>query len=157
MSHILFVCTGNIFRSMIAEYALRYTAGPTADYSFSSAGTEAKVQPMVEIVRQGLNARGIDPSGHVQRRLTPELFNGANLVVAMGLDHVAFIEEMYKKTPVLFDEVAYGRRQAILDTWEAVQDHETNAEARDAHIRSVLNHIWGGATPFLRNVSCFIP
>ena len=55
---------------------------------------------MVEIVRQGLNARGIDPSGHVQRRLTPELFNGANLVVAMGLDHVAFIEETYKETPV---------------------------------------------------------
>ena len=157
MNHILFVCTGNIFRSMIAEHALRRAAGPSADYSFRSAGTEAKTQPMVNIVRQGLNARDIDPSGHVQRRLTPELFNGADLVVAMGLDHVAFIEETYKETPVLFDEVAYGRRQAILDTWEAVPDHENNAEARDAHIRSVLNHIWGGATPFLRNVSCFIP
>ena len=41
MNHILFVCTGNIFRSMIAEHALRYTAGTTSDYSFSSAGTEA--------------------------------------------------------------------------------------------------------------------
>lgn len=156
MNHILFVCTGNIFRSMIAEHALRYTAGATSDYSFSSAGTEAKAQPMVDIVHQGLNARGIDPSEHVQRRLTPELFDGADLVVAIGLDHVAFIEETYKETPVLFDEVAYGRRQAILDTWEAVPDHETNAEARDAHIRSVLNHIWDGATPFLRNAPGFI-
>ena len=100
MNHILFVCTGNIFRSMIAEHALRYTAVTTSDYSFSSAGTEAKAQPMVDIVRQGLNARGIDPSGHVQRRLTPELFDGADLVVAIGLDHVAFIEETYKETPV---------------------------------------------------------
>ena len=156
MSHILFVCTGNIFRSMIAEHALRYTAGATSDYSFSSAGTEAKAQPMVDIVHQGLNARGIDPSEHVQRRLTPELFDGADLVVAIGLDHVAFIEETYKETPVLFDEVAYGRAQAILDTWEAVPDHETNAEDRDTHIRSVLNHIWDGAAPFLRNASGFI-
>jgi len=156
MNHILFVCTGNIFRSMIAEHVLRHAAGPSADYSFRSAGTEAKAQPMVDIVQQGLKARGIDPSGHVQRRLTPELFSGADLVVAMGLDHVAFIEATYKKTPVLFDEVAYGQRQAILDTWETVPDHETNTKARDAHIRSVLNHVWGGTEPFLRNASHFI-
>lgn len=157
MQNILFVCTGNIFRSMIAEHALRHAAGSNTPYYFHSAGTEAKAQPMVDIVRNGLSERSIDPSGHTQRRLTPALFSAADLVVAMGLDHVAFIEAHYDKTPVLFDEVAYGQRQAILDTWEAVPDYETNLEARDDHIRNVLNHIWAGAASFLQSAPRFLP
>jgi protein-tyrosine-phosphatase len=35
MKEILFVCTGNIFRSMIAENALRHTAGSASSYRFA--------------------------------------------------------------------------------------------------------------------------
>ncbi len=151
MPHILFVCTGNIFRSMIAENALRHAAGSDAPYIFSSAGTEAKTQVMVDIVREGLLKRGIDPTGHVQRRLTTELLDSADGVVAMGLDHAEFIKTHFQREVKLFNEVAYGRREAILDTWEAVPDYAVNPLARDAHINRVVDHICTAAIPFLAN------
>ena len=146
MNHILFVCTGNIFRSMIAEHALRYTAGTTSDYSFSSAGTEAKAQPMVDIVRQGLNARGIDPWTR-SAQAHPELFDGADLVVAIGLDHVAFIEETYKETPVLFDEVAYGRAKPFSTPGRPCQITKPTQSTRCTYSICAQSHL-GRSRPF---------
>jgi len=154
MKQILFVCTGNIFRSMIAEYALRQAAG--APYDFASAGTEAKAQEMDGLVRRLLEERGIDPSGHRQRRLTPEIFSAADLVVAIGLDHAAYIEENHGHKALLFNQIACGERRPILDTWEAVPDYADNATERRAHIGRVVDHICGAAPAFLRRLPPFL-
>jgi len=156
MTEILFVCTGNIFRSMIAEKALRHAAGNDSPYRFSSAGTEANPQKMVDIVRDGLLARGIDPTGHKQRKLTPALFNAADLVIAIGFDHVAFLKEHHSSEVVLFNEVAHGCREAILDTWEAVPDYAENSKDRNAHIHQVLDHICESAAPLLANLPTYL-
>jgi protein-tyrosine phosphatase len=156
MKEIIFVCTGNIFRSMIAEKALRHIAGSTSPFRFSSAGTEANAQEMVDLVRDGLWTRGIDPTGHSQRKLTPALFNAADLVIAIGFDHASFIQEHYRAEVPLFNEVAHGRREAILDTWEAVPDYAENSTDRDAHIHQVLEHICSSAAPLLANIPAFI-
>ncbi len=156
MPHVLFVCTGNIFRSALAEKALRHAAGPGSSYAFSSAGTEAAPQDMVDLVRRGLSARGIDPGGHIQRKLTLDLLSTADLVVAMGLDHAAFIEEHYGTSVPLFNEVAFGQREAVLDTWEAVPDHAQNTAARNQHIERVVDHICEAAAPFLASVPHFL-
>ena len=153
MKHILFVCTGNIFRSMIAEYALRQAAGADAAYAFASAGTEAKAQEMDGLVRQLLERRGVDPSAHRQRRLTPEIFAAADLVVAIGLDHAEYIKEHHGHEAPLFNQVARGERRPILDTWEAVPDYADNAPARRAHIRRVADHIFDAAPGFLAGLA----
>lgn len=155
MKHILFVCTGNIFRSMIAEYALRQAAGANSPYAFASAGIEAKAQKMDSLVRQLLEGRGIDPSGHRQRRITPENFADADLVVAIGLDHAAYIEEQYGHEALLFNQIAHGERRPILDTWEAVPDYADNATGRRAHIRTVVDHIFDAAPEFLAGLARF--
>ncbi|HSF32988.1 MAG TPA: hypothetical protein VLK82_21270 [Candidatus Tectomicrobia bacterium] len=41
MPSILFVCTGNIFRSLTAEYALKAVLDPRSPIRVSSAGTVA--------------------------------------------------------------------------------------------------------------------
>jgi protein-tyrosine phosphatase len=46
MPSILFVCTGNIFRSMTAEYALKAMLDPRSPIRVSSAGTVALPQAM---------------------------------------------------------------------------------------------------------------
>lgn len=51
MLRVLFVCTGNVFRSLTAEYALRRALGATSDVVVASAGTEEfphVVRPIVE-------------------------------------------------------------------------------------------------------------
>jgi protein-tyrosine phosphatase len=156
MKHILFVCTGNIFRSMIAEYALSQAAGTDSPYVFSSAGTEAKAQKMDSLVHQLLHQSGLKPNGHQQRRLTPEIFTHADLIVSIGLDHAAYIQEHFGHEAVLFNQIAYGQRQPILDTWEAVPDFADNNQARQAHIRQVVAHISDAAPDFLSNLPTWL-
>lgn len=84
---ILFVCTGNIFRSLDAEYALKQHLRPQGLFCVGSTGIEAKPQSIHPIVRARLLERGADPVGHIQRKLTQSLLDEADCVVAMGRDH----------------------------------------------------------------------
>lgn len=45
---ILFVCTGNIFRSLTAEYALKQYLGPQGMDCVGSAGSEAQPQSILD-------------------------------------------------------------------------------------------------------------
>ncbi|HBH81286.1 MAG TPA: hypothetical protein DDY39_15800, partial [Nitrospira sp.] len=70
---ILFVCTGNVFRSMAAEYALRAQQEEPLAYYVESAGIEAKPQKVHPIILNRLRLKGTDPSAHTPRALTQEL------------------------------------------------------------------------------------
>ena len=57
MPSILFVCTGNIFRSLSAEYALKARLAPRSPIRVSSAGTLAIPQEMHSDIRAYLVQR----------------------------------------------------------------------------------------------------
>lgn len=84
--HVLFVCNGNVCRSAIAE---RLTRALAVDYGLprltaESAGTRALVGfPIEPLAAQTITGLGADPSGFRARRLTPELVDRADLVLAM--------------------------------------------------------------------------
>ena len=130
MRSILFVCTGNVFRSMIAEFALKAALGPGPRYHVSSAGALAVPQEIWAFVRDRLRARGIDPTDHRPRRLTPEILDAADLVIAMGLDHRDHIKECFEKDAVLFNQLCCGKEESVLDIFEAVPDWRTNERTR---------------------------
>ena len=69
MATILFVCTGNIFRSLTAEYALRAQLPPSQPHRVRSAGIEAHPEPVAATVRDRLLARGVDCRGHLHEAL----------------------------------------------------------------------------------------
>ena len=154
MKAILFVCTGNIFRSMIAEYALKKELD--AGYEVTSAGTEAAPQAIVPLVLECLARHGIDPTAHRQRRITDAMLNGADLKVAMGADHQTFLTREFGAQVPLFNEVAHGLAEPVLDTNEAVPDYETNPQARDAHIRWVVDHICTSMPVFIARMPQFM-
>ena len=54
MRQVLFVCTGNIFRSLTAEYALRAALGARRDIVVASAGTEDFPYVVRPLVREYL-------------------------------------------------------------------------------------------------------
>lgn len=79
---ILFVCEGNVCRSVIAagvlQKALRLTQGVTV----GSAGTRALVGEPADPVTAGIAARlGVSLDGHRARQITPELLASADMVV----------------------------------------------------------------------------
>ena len=97
LQSVLFVCTGNIFRSVTAEYALKARLGAGMSCVVRSAEIDAKPQSVHPWVQTRLREKGVDPSTHVQRQLTKELIEAADLIIAMGRDHQDFSREQFRR------------------------------------------------------------
>lgn len=156
MKSILFVCTGNIFRSMTAEYAFKAVIDSDSSYRISSAGTMAQPQAVMPVIEAHLRRKEVDISGHRQRKLTEEILSEADLVVAMGWDHKDFIASQFNREAVLFNQVCYGRAEPVLDVGEAVPDWKNDRQARNAYAISVVDYIYEAMPAFIENVDRFL-
>ena len=86
---ILVLCTGNICRSPVAEALLRHrleALGVPAHVH--SAGLLAAGNPAHGTGIDILWARGHDMSAHRSTTMSPELLNGADLILGMAREHV---------------------------------------------------------------------
>jgi len=146
---VLFVCTGNIFRSVAAEHALKAGLGVDTSCIVSSAGIAVKPQSVHDWVQTRLREKGADPTTHVQRQLTRDLLGAADLVIAMGRDHQIFVREQFGREVPLFNQVCLGHDQPILDVHEAIPDWETEPERARAYVWSVIDVIWATAPALL--------
>jgi len=141
MRQVLFVCTGNVFRSLTAEYAVRAALSGRADIAVGSAGTEDYAHTVMPEIREYLLHRGLDVSGHRRRTLTQAMVEDAGLVVAMSLDHRDFIRQRFGRSVPLFLECCGHAPEALLDLHEAVLDYRTNKAAALAYLRSTMDRI----------------
>ena len=146
---VLFVCTGNIFRSVTAEYALKARLGADTSCAVGSAGIDAKPQSVHDWVQTRLREKGADPTTHVQRQLTRELVEAADLVIAMARNHQVFVREQFGRDVPLFNQVCLGHDQPILDLHEMMPDWETDPERARAYVWSVIDVIWATAPALL--------
>ena len=149
MRSILFVCTGNVFRSVAAEYALRSLLSNSSQYLVGSAGTEAKPQPVHEWITHCLGQKGADVSAHRPRRLTEELLHQTDLIVAMSRDHRDFIRRTFGRHVPLFKELCYGLDEPILDLHEMHPDWEQDLARARLYVSSVIEMIWHDIPFFL--------
>jgi protein-tyrosine phosphatase len=142
MHRVLFVCTGNIFRSLTAEYALREVLGPGSDIVVASAGTEDYPHVVWPMVGDYLLARGLDVSRHRRRTLTAEMLREPGLVIAMSTEHRVVLAEQFDRRDVpLFTEACGLPGEPLPDVDEAVTDFVTNAVAVAAHVRMTIDRI----------------
>lgn len=84
--HVLFVCNGNVCRSVIAERVTRALAVEHAlpNLTAESAGTRALVGfPVEPLAAQAIEGLGADASEFKARRLKPEMVDNADLVLTM--------------------------------------------------------------------------
>ena len=145
---VLFVCTGNIFRSLAAEHALKGKLEGQSSCLVRSAGIDVKPQPVHEWVQTRLTLRGAAVAAHIQRQLTRAMVEETDLVIAMGRNHQAFIREHFEREVPLFNRVCFERDEPILDVHEALPDWETDPERARIYVWSVIDRIWE-AVPFL--------
>ena len=88
MKKILFVCTGNLCRSPMAEALFRHRIGADPGWEATSAGTFACLgHPASENAVLAVKELGIELSGHRSQPLTYELVESADLIVVMTADH----------------------------------------------------------------------
>ncbi|MGW0611007.1 arsenate reductase/protein-tyrosine-phosphatase family protein [Streptomyces sp. NPDC002788] len=86
---VLVVCTGNVYRSPLAEFLLRHRLLDHRQVlHLSSAGTRAVAgTPMAAAVASFLLGRGVQPCGMGSRRLTKEMVENADLVLGAATEH----------------------------------------------------------------------
>ena len=97
MTSVLFVCTGNICRSPLAEVLLRreIEARGLTDLEVMSAGTGAwDGAPASEGAYLVALEHGLDLSSHRARLLTREQVQEADLVLTMARHHRARVQEL---------------------------------------------------------------
>ncbi len=97
---ILFVCTGNSCRSVMAELLLKNMIKKSKelnihDFKIYSAGTSCinNISPPNETLRV-LSKEGIDASFHRSKNVTPEMLNEADIILVMQKHHKEFLKSM---------------------------------------------------------------
>ena len=130
---LMFVCTGNVCRSPMAEYMLRRRLGTDREWDVCSAGTSAGYgMPASGSAEEVLSEMGIDLAPHRSRPLTREGVDAASLIVVMTASHRDFIRTAYpdaaEKVFLLksFDPVGSGDVDDPIgmtaDTYRAISD-----------------------------------
>jgi protein-tyrosine-phosphatase len=138
---ILFVCTGNIFRSLTAHRAVAGLLAHRPDLVVASAGTVNYPHTVWAYVGGYLKTKGFDVSDHRRRTLTQAILDESHLVVAMSTDHQAYVRERFRRQVPLFLEVCGQGAEWLPDIDEVVKDWERNQAGTEAHIRATIDRI----------------
>ncbi|MCA1807866.1 MAG: low molecular weight protein arginine phosphatase [Kiritimatiellia bacterium] len=93
---LIFICTGNLCRSPMAEYLMRHHLRGVRGWSIASAGLFAAAglpasAPAVEV----LSEKGIDLTPHRSRLLTKDMVDSAALLVVMTRFHATELKARY--------------------------------------------------------------
>jgi glycine hydroxymethyltransferase len=111
MKNVLFVCTGNVCRSPMAEGLFQHAAKGLSGYRALSAGLGAmEGQPPSAYAVQVVKELGIDISNQRSRMLSPDLVQEADYIFGMTHSHIDTVMMLYpqaaEKTFLLreFDE-----------------------------------------------------
>ena len=114
--HVLFVCTGNVCRSVIAERLTRAVASEYGidDLTAESAGTRALVGFGIEpLAAQTITGLGAEVSNFSARRLKPEMMARADLILAMT--------EQIRELIIEVDPAARGRTFTLLEAYRVAK------------------------------------
>jgi protein arginine phosphatase len=147
---ILFVCSGNICRSPMAEYLLRDRLGPRAKWEVRSAGISAisgfpASRPGVIAMKE----LGIDMSEHQSQPVSRELIDAAKVIVVMTASHRDQLRAMHKG---VIDKVFLLKSFCDKNTKGDVEDPIGSSDGMYREIRDEIGEALPGLISFLETM-----
>lgn len=125
MHRILFVCHGNICRSPMAEFVMKWLvakAGLSAKFEIASAATSTEEigNPVYPPARRKLAEHGISCTGKTARQITRRDYDYYDYIVIMDRNNLRnlnrmFGEDIHHKISMLMDYT--GRPGDVADPW----------------------------------------
>ena len=148
MTKILFVCHGNICRSPMAEFCMKYLAaeaGRSGEFEIASAATSTEElgNGVYPPARRLLNSKGIDCSGKFARQITAKDYEYYDLVIGMDNANMRNMKRFWNGDPdnklrMLLDYT--GVPGEVADPWYSGNFEQTWKDV-EAGCRGLLEQI----------------
>ncbi|MFA5745849.1 MAG: hypothetical protein WCX73_00865 [Candidatus Pacearchaeota archaeon] len=150
MKTILFVCTGNVFRSMCAELFLKkHLKEKNIKIKVASAGIIAKKQEIHPIVREELDKFKIDYSKHKQRKVTRKILDSSDIIISMAKVHQKFLKEKFNTDSILFNEICFNKDEDFLDYPDILKQTKSKKKA-DNYLKKAIKRINKGVLNLIK-------
>ena len=159
MKTILFVCTGNLFRSVAAQYSFN-KLNKNTNIIAESAGTSAidnTANPLLEKdLIANLKKDHLNVKGHKPRRINKEILEKADLIVAMSKEHKECIKDTFGKESVLFKQVCYGKDESVDDMEDIYPNwKDGHIEQAKEYLRKTIDYLDNSMPKFIENMDKF--
>jgi protein-tyrosine phosphatase len=113
--NVLFICTGNICRSPMAEALLGKVSGQDHGVIGSAGLRGMDGEAVHPLAREQMDKRGIDISGHRARSVTPNLLVESSVILVMEAAHQAWLESKMPMVRGRVNLLGYWRGVEVLD------------------------------------------
>ena len=142
MKHVLFICTGNVCRSPMAEGLLRHMAGDRVKVASAGLGAGHGQPPSAHAI-EVLGKEGIDIADIRSQPVSAHLLQQADYIFTMTRDHLDMLlllfPEMASKTRLLrFEEAAKGGRADVTDP---IGGPRATYESCKTDIQRAMSHV----------------
>lgn len=161
MVRIIFVCSGNVFRSMCAKHCFeKYVKDNGIKNVFiDSAGTtfSSKKKDLIKIeVLKQLQKFGIDASLHKPKNISKVDLKKFDLIVVMGYNHQQFLKKKYNIKSYLFNKISYGVNYPIYDNCEILELDSHRGFRGELYNIEIVRYIYHSTPFFAKNYKKFI-
>ena len=107
--------------------------------TIGSAWTKARPELPFPRTLERLNVYWCDASVHQQRKISPEILEQQDLIICMAEHHRQSVNELWFEA-VLFNEIAYGKSEDVLDDTEYMQINGPDIDLED-YVITIVDYI----------------
>jgi len=137
---------------MSAEYITKkyLQDNKISDISVHSAGTKARPEQPFPRTLKKLETYGIDASAHRQTKISPELLAEQDVIVCMAEHHRQSVRELWFDA-VLFNEIAYGKSEDVLDDAEYINQYGPDFDL-ESYVYTIVEYIHDGIPNIVQHI-----